>query len=163
MQGTADLQQHHFRPAKRRKFYRKRADTEERDTSEITAVPPTPVPDTHTISDEPYQNGHTSETYDNVGSEKSLSVATLIRQRKSLHRRKGGGIEFTNLNTLASASTTAQNGDVSAEKEDETPAKIRSVIERFAPQTGQVSETTDKHMYDSPVPHLYKSVARSIY
>lgn len=73
-----------------------------------------------------------------------LSVVELLRQRKVAQRKKAG-IEFTNLNTSAD-STTKQPKHALIEKPDDTPADIKQVIERFAPQTGQISEATDKHM-----------------
>ena len=80
--------------------------------------------------------------------ERQLSITDILRQRKAAQRRKGG-IEFTNLNT--SNTTTPQPSDALIEKDDDIPADIKSVIERFAPQTGQITETTDKHMYVPPV------------
>ena len=73
-----------------------------------------------------------------------LSVAEILRQRKAAVRRKGG-IEFTSSHTPVS--TAPQISDALVVKEDDIPAEIKSVIERFAPQTGQVSDVADKHMY----------------
>ena len=85
---------------------------------------------------------------DQISDEEPLSVAEILRQRKAALRRKGG-IEFSN--TSSYASTTAQTSDSLINNEDATPADIRSVIERFAPQTGQVSDVADKHMYAFPL------------
>lgn len=95
-------------------------------------------------------HGHLTATQDQKTDEEPLSVAEILRQRKTALRRKGG-IEFTNSHT--SAPSTPQASDALILKEDDTPADIKLVIERFAPQTGQVSDLADKHMYGPP-PYL---------
>ena len=94
-------------------------------------------------------HGHLTKTQDQKMDEEPLSVAEILRQRKAALRRKGG-IEFAN--NHASTSNTPQAGDALVVKEDDTPADIKSVIERFAPQTGQITDVADKHMYAIP-PH----------
>ena len=89
-------------------------------------------------------HAHVTQTQDEKPNEEPLSIAEILRQRKAALRRKGG-IEFSN--TQSSTSTEPQTNDALAAKEDDIPADIRSVIERFAPQTGQVSDVADKHMY----------------
>ena len=163
MQGAGHRSEHLFRPAKRRKFYRKRTDTDEQDTTEVASNPPTPASETQTVRAEPSRNGQPHNLPERAAPEDSSAVAELIRQRKSLHRRKGAGIGFTNLDTSTARPTSFLNQDVSAGAVDETPAKIRSVIERFAPQTGQVSEVTDKHMYAPSIPRLFDRMTRGIY
>ena len=78
-----------------------------------------------------------------------LSVAEILRLRKTLQRRKGG-IEFTNTALpLSSSPSVPHMSTALVEREDDgISPDIQSVISRFAPQTGQVSEETDKHMYD---------------
>lgn len=96
-------------------------------------------------------HAHLTDTQHFKTDEEPLSVAEILRHRKAALRRKGG-IEFTN--SLSSISTTPQTSDALAVKEDDTLADIRSVIERFAPQTGQVSDVADKHMYAFSLPTL---------
>lgn len=127
------------RPAKRRRCYRKRTETEEDDAPHVSA--PQSV---QTIDELVAQNGHTTKP-PTQAEEAPLSIAELVRQRKAIQRRRGG-IEFTNLNPATSTIDGPQHSDTLVEK-DETPADIKLVIGRFAPQTGQVSEATDKHMY----------------
>ena len=149
-ENSADLS----RPSKRRKFYRKRTDAED------PASPPpssttTPPPASMTVDELVSHHAHLTEAQDQKTDEEPLSVAEILRQRKAALRRKGG-IEFTNSHT--STSSTPQTSDALIPKEDDTPADIKSVIERFAPQTGQVSDVADKHMYAFPQPfHLTKS------
>ncbi len=123
-----------FRPNKRRKFYRRRSDTpDERAVvaaPSAAAIPPQPL----TVDELIAQNGP---------EELQLSVTEIVRQRKAAQRRRGG-IEFTNLNISSSA--VPQSSDALVETEDGVTADIKSVIDRFAPQTGQVSEAADKHM-----------------
>lgn len=145
------------RPPKRRRFYRKRTNTEEDDDPHVSAAQSVIVPDVQTIDELVAQNGHTTKS-PTQSEEAPLSVAELIRQRKAIQRRRGG-IEFTNLNPATSTIAVTQPSDALAEKDD-TPADIKLVIGRFAPQTGQVSEATDKHMYVWP-PLLPTATRRS--
>ena len=141
-QTSSDL----FRPAKRRKFYRKRNDSEDEDrpkAADSSVLPPEPM----TVDELIAREGDIPAPQEQSEEDRRLSIADILRQRKAAQRRKGG-IEFTNLNT--SNTTTPQPSDALIEKEDEIPADIKSVIERFAPQTGQITETTDKHMYVPP-------------
>ena len=90
-------------------------------------------------------HAHLTESHDKGTDEEPMSVAEILRQRKAAALRRKAGIEFTNIPT--STSTAPQTSDALAVREDETPADIKAVIERFAPQTGQVSDVVDKHMY----------------
>lgn len=132
------------RPAKRRRFYRKRTGTEEDDAPHVSAAQSVIVPKVQTIDELVARNGHITKP-PTQSEEAPLSVAELVRQRKAIQRRRGG-IEFTNLNPTTSTIDVPQHSDTLGEKDD-TPADIKLVIGRFAPQTGQVSEATDKHMY----------------
>lgn len=148
-QHSADF----FRPAKRRKCYRKRTDLEaEEDAPKPESHKSVPSPEPMTVDELIARNGHTTPPQEKSDKEAALSIAEILRHRKAIARRRGG-IEFTNDNP--SSSTTPQPSEALIEREDETPADIKSVIERFAPQTGQVTDTTDKHMYIFPLqPHL---------
>ena len=137
-----------FRPSKRRKFYRKRTDLDD-EGSPIPSSPP--HPHSMTVDELISHHAHLTDNHDLKADEEPLSVADILRQRKAALRRKGG-IEFTNSHT--STSNTPQTNDALILKEDDTLADIRSVVERFAPQTGQVSDVADKHMYVLPLPTL---------
>lgn len=155
MQEPSRIPADSSRPAKRRRFYRKRIDTTEDYTPHASAAPPLIIPDLPTMGDFVAQNGHTAKP-PTQSEEATLSVAELIRQRKAIQRRRGG-IEFTNLNPITTTLGARPHSDALVEK-DVTPADIKLVIGRFAPQTGQVSETTDKHMYVCP--SLLPTIAR---
>jgi hypothetical protein len=122
-----------FRPLKRRKFYRKRTDGDEAGAGddresqvETTALPPT----------EPLQE-NPNETDGPV----KLDIAEVLRLRKLRHRRNG--IEFTVARPPGSGSGTPQPD---ADEDDEmTPEEVKKVVNRFAPQTGQVMDV-NKHM-----------------
>jgi len=144
MQEPGHISADSSRPAKRRRFYRKRTDTEEDEAPHASAAQPVTTSELQTVDELVSQNGYTAKPLSHSG-EAPLSVADLIRQRKAIQRRRGG-IEFTNLYPATSATDVPQHSDTLVEKDD-TPADIKSVIGRFAPQTGQVSEATDKHMY----------------
>lgn len=137
-----------FRPSKRRKFYRKRTDVED-EGSPIPSSPPPPP--SMTVDELISHHAHLTDTQHLKPDEESLSVAEILRQRKAALRRKAG-IEFTN--SQPSTSTTPQTSDALVVKEDDTLADIRAVVERFAPQTGQVSDVADKHMYAFSLPTL---------
>ena len=139
-----------FRPSKRRKFYRKRTDAEDEGLPTLPSPPPPPPPpplESMTVDELISHHAHLNESQNEKADEEPLSVAEILRQRKAMMRRKGG-IEFTNSHT--SSSTTPHTSDALLVKEDDTPADIKSVIERFAPQTGQVADVADKHMYAIP-------------
>ena len=137
------------RPSKRRRFYRQRTDTPDEDVSDAPQVSTYPPEQLHSVEALVSRNGGAKENDDDTEGEGLLSVADLIRQRKAIQRRRGG-LEFNNLSPSMSTLNSTHPGGALVVKEDETPADIKSVIERFAPQTGQISETTDKHMYDLP-------------
>ena len=146
-QNLADL----FRPAKRRKAYRKRTDHEEEGPEPESHIPVPPL-EPMTVDELIARNGHNTPPKEKAQEETALSIAEILRHRKATARRRGG-IEFTNNNP--SNSTTPQPCDALIEREDEPPSDLKSVIERSAPHTGQVTETTDKHMYIFPLqPHL---------
>lgn len=149
LQGPDQPSPQTFRPAKRRRFYRKRTDAEDDDASDGPSFPKVATPQLQTVDELISHNGSVRSHGNNAEGEHPLSVADLIRQRKAILRRRGG-IEFTNLNPSISASNIAEPDDALIAREDDTPSDIKSVIERFTPQTGQVSETTDKHMYVRP-------------
>ena len=135
-----------FRPSKRRKFYRKRSDVE--DEGSPTPPPSAPPPESMTVDELISHHAHQTEAHDQRTDDEPLSIPEILRQRKAALRRKGG-IEFTNIPTSTSAAP--QTSDALVAKEDDTPADIKAVIERFAPQTGQVSDVADKHMYAFPL------------
>ena len=128
------------RPAKRRKFYRKRAETEDDgDGSVVTHGEPTASTELLTVEELISQNGHPA-TAEVQAEETKLSVAEVLRQRKAAQRRKGG-IDFSNTNTITTAPLTS---DALIVKEDPVE-QLKTVVDRFAPQTGQVADV-DKHM-----------------
>ena len=131
-----------FRPSKRRKFYRRRTDAEDRASPTLSSTPP--PPESMTLDQLISRHGHLAESQEQKTDEESVSVAEILRQRKAALRRKGG-IEFTKSHT--STPSTPQTSDALILKEDDTPADIKSVIERFTPQTGHISDVADKHMY----------------
>ena len=147
-----------FRPSKRRKFYRKRTDAEDEGPPNVSSAP-SPPPESMTVEELIFHHGHLTGSQDEKTAEEPLSVADILRHRKAALRRKGG-IEFTNSHT--SMPTTSQTSDALVVKEDDTPADIKSVIQRFAPQTGQVSDVADKHMYVFPPVPLFEAWMRRL-
>ena len=132
----------HFTPSsKRRKFYRKRTDAQ---YDAEPALSSAPSPQSMTLDQLIQNHAHPTQPHRQDADEEPSSVAEILRQRKAALRRKGG-VEFTNNST--STATASKPSDALTVKGDETPADIKAVVERFAPQTGQVSDVADKHMY----------------
>lgn len=133
-----------FRPFKRRKFFRKRlepgSDAEEDSTTkgnvQIDNTSEQPLP--------PSVDGR-----EQTDVEAQVSVAELLRRRRAAQKRRAG-IEFSNSTPVGDSSGTIipVAGDEILDNE-ENLNKILTVVDRFAPQTGQVADV-DKHMYAEP-------------
>lgn len=130
------------RPAKRRKFYRKRFEDEEPENSTIAASE-TPPSISLTLDELVIARGILPGTElqdDNSAS----SIADIIRQRKAAQRKRAG-IEFTNTTTAPKSSPATTSLSKALIGKDEVAADLEMVVNRFAPQTGQVADV-DKHM-----------------
>ncbi|KAI4195936.1 MAG: hypothetical protein LQ350_006870 [Teloschistes chrysophthalmus] len=132
-----------FRPFKRRNFFRKRvefgSDAEEDSTTksnvQIDSTSEQPLP--------PFVDGK-----EHADVEAQVSVAELLRRRRAAQKRRAG-IEFSNSTPVGESSNTIMSGtgDEILDNE-ESLHKILTVVDRFAPQTGQVADV-DKHIGDS--------------
>ncbi|KAI4178902.1 MAG: hypothetical protein L6R41_008150 [Letrouitia leprolyta] len=134
------------RPFKRRKFYRKRVETSF-DNETGTAEDPlsSNVPHLNTSDDPPNPSVTQSEGEENADGDPSLSISEIFRRRKAAQKKRGG-IEFSNSTSIPEGSALeARLGDEILDSEDSF-GKILTVVDRFAPQTGQVVDV-DKHMY----------------
>lgn len=147
LQTVASPQVSNPLPFKKRKVHRRRRPSEDdRDDSDTTPAPPTiaasvPVTTEELIS----RSSHNADAEIDEEEGKPMSVAEILRQRRGMLRRKGG-IEFRNDTTTGkSESSDAQAKNLLLEEED-TFNKIITVVDRFAPQTGQVADV-DQHMY----------------
>lgn len=162
-QNTApedELPQVTSRPFKRRKFHRKRpASPPNEDAaapfpaiSNTSALSPTVAGQCASISQLP-------DTEQQPISHPQLTIADILRQRQASQRRRGG-IEFTNSTPITESSIDkARHADPVLENEDSF-GKILTVVDRFAPQTGQVADV-DKHMYAAPKSSMALSECRS--
>ena len=142
-----------FRPLKRRKFYRKRPEDED---LEPVSAPGDGLQQHRKLDQLPDTKPNASGAEDGV-QDSIDPISSVLRQRKVQQRRRWG-IEFTNfpattsridLHTLPADNTSGEKDDVAAD--------VEAVINRFAPQTGQVADV-DKHMYVEPrsLPQLYR-------
>ncbi|KAI4259091.1 MAG: hypothetical protein LQ352_000885 [Teloschistes flavicans] len=130
-----------FRPFKRRKFIRKRvgssSDAEEDANTKGRDDTERPVP--------PSVDGK-----EQTDVETHLSVVELLRRRRAAQKRRAG-IEFSNATPVGESSSSSlilpKAGDDILDN-DESLDKILTVVDRFAPQTGQVADV-DKHIHDS--------------
>ncbi|KAL8860448.1 MAG: hypothetical protein Q9178_003107 [Gyalolechia marmorata] len=137
------------RPFKRRKFYRKQAGSPQSDqvTLADTQYSSNSTPNLPSVDDTPTDspnNGLVTVDDGDDDDHSSLSVAEILRRRRT-SQRKRAGIEFTNAAALpANSVVEAIAGEGFLEKEDSLD-KILTVVDRFAPQTGQVADV-DKHI-----------------
>ncbi|KAL8739832.1 MAG: hypothetical protein Q9190_007402 [Brigantiaea leucoxantha] len=133
-----------FRPAKRRKFYRKRASSENDDIA--TSEPQLDEDKSSrllTVDGLVSQNSAPPVADTNDADTAHVSVAELLRRRAAL--RKRAGIEFTNSATnSAYKDSSPPRGDAAPDSVNALD-KFSNVVDRFAPQRGLVADV-DKHM-----------------
>lgn len=134
-------------PSKRRKFYRKRETLEDEtvDDNSISTPSATPIA-SEALTIEELISHHANQSNLSSQHEEStqLTAADILRQRKTARRRRLG-IEFTNADNARPSTATPGTSNTLTEKDDITP-EIKTVVDRFAPQTGQVADV-DKHMW----------------
>ena len=117
-----------IRPSKRRKVYR------QRDAGEDLEVPP----EIHISSNPQQVDLDVAQVYpDELGT----SITNILKTRKSAKARKKG-IEFSN--TVGSKQNPSAISN-ELESRDGTLEDIATIVNRFAPQTGQVADV-DQHM-----------------
>ncbi|KAI9850333.1 MAG: hypothetical protein M1838_005838 [Thelocarpon superellum] len=151
-----------FRPGKRRKVYRKRADEDE----DVAVVATTTTTDAaavhaHDMSSQDrragavpsHQRKHAEE---GEAENTALHISEIVRLRRQAKQRRGG-LEFGAGQTsaaahshasgmaLVSAPPTTHGQGETVGHEDEVMEDVASVTNRFAPQTGQVADV-NKHM-----------------
>lgn len=133
-------------PFKRRKFYRKREpDDGEAHSSNGISEPVSPPATSEALSVEELVSQH-GDSLD-LGSTKEqsgrLSAAEILRRRKSAQRKRMG-VEFTTLCNTRADTTSLEPVNPPIEQNEPIP-EIKTVVERFTPQTGQVADV-NKHM-----------------
>lgn len=134
------------RPFKRRKFYRKRANSPDDEESSVEL----PVI-SNSVPDENAQTSKLSDTEEHANVNSPLTVAEILRRRKAAQRRRGG-IEFLNAGPVTENSAGEPRPGDEVLDNDDNLGKILTVVDRFAPSTGQVADV-DKHMYTNPDVH----------
>ncbi|KAL9014403.1 MAG: hypothetical protein Q9173_000951 [Seirophora scorigena] len=140
------------RPFKRRRFYRKRLDSPSSESGSA-AFPATSntITSSYTAPEQRARTSSLSDAEQHLTGHPQLTVAEILKHRKAAQRRRGG-IEFTNSTHVGESSVdTAARADQLLDNEDSL-GKILTVVDRFAPQTGQVADV-DKHMYAAPKSH----------
>lgn len=128
-----------FRPRKKQKTFRKRVTEDPDQESSANVITP------NTPSAEASNSVATSAEPEDDAS--GTAVADILRRRKLAHKPRGG-VEFTSASTRPTTSTAATEVDTVAPKatDDNAPAAI-DAVKRFAPQTGLVPDTLDKHIF----------------
>ena len=140
------------RPFKRRKFHRKRPDSPQSDHAALAetlcssnSTPDLPSIDNTSCEPPPPHSLEALDDDNNGDHRPSLSVAEILRRRRTAQRKRAG-IEFTNATAVPDSGVAeAVDGNGLLDKEASLD-KILNVVDRFAPQTGQVADV-DKHMY----------------
>lgn len=149
MQDDKPLTDPAFRPAKRRKFYRRRDNSDSNpEPHGITSLPlggisaQTPT----TLEELVKQARDSTDMVHEDDGEPQLLVAEVLRRRRAARNRRGG-IEFSNVghNTKLSSEPAHSTDALALVDKDDTMAVVKTVVNRFAPQTGQVADV-DKHM-----------------
>ncbi|MCJ1413710.1 hypothetical protein MMC32_000034 [Xylographa parallela] len=130
------------RPAKRRKFYRRRAESDQED---LAQAPQKTIPQQPSLTlDELVTSEGAAPDLCSHDEDARLSVAEILRQRKAAQRKRAG-IEFSNSSHGATNPATSQLSNALTTA-DSIPSAIDAVIDRFTPQTGQVIDVDNKHM-----------------
>lgn len=149
MQDDNPLTDSAFRPAKRRKFYRQRDKGDSNpEINGNTSLPiggisaQTPT----TLAELVDQARNSADMVHEDDAKSQLPVADIIRRRRAARNRRGG-IEFSNVGYSSKLNSEhAHSTDTLALVENnDTMAGVKTVVNRFAPQTGQVADV-DKHM-----------------
>ena len=146
----SDTQPESSRPAKRRKFYRKRATSEDEESNAVSrpSHSPSHLSPAQALHD-PADDDVASPPPIQGDDQSTVSIADLLRLRKAAQRKRGG-VEFTSAASNASPAPQPSTALIELEERQDVPENIKAVISRFAPQTGQVTEEADKHMYGPP-------------
>lgn len=140
-----------FKALKRKRHYRRRSD--EADTaSPQTKLVAAGGTDGQETSDKPAPDSEaeiTSPHLDHVqgNEDEPSSVAEILRRRQRLRNRRGG-IEFANgmIDPIVKTGTPVDEDDSDAGDEpNEASEEIPAIVNRFAPQTGQVADV-NQHM-----------------
>ena len=136
------------RPVKRRKFYRKRPEDEDLEPGSVPGAGVQLPPENRKLDPLLDTEANASDTGDGV-QDPIHPILSVVQQRKVQQRRRWG-IKFTNFPVTASRidSHILLSGNTSYDKDD-VVADVEAVVNRFAPQTGQVADV-DKHMYVKP-------------
>lgn len=134
-----------LRTFKRRKCYRKRAEIESPASgddikSESNEEEAKPLTLDELITRHGLDHNMTVED----GEDSQFSAAQILRQLKAVPKRRGG-IEFTIPTVNARTDSPEPEDSDHLKDKDATTQDIKTVVDRFAPQTGQVADV-DKHM-----------------
>ncbi|KAL8833843.1 MAG: hypothetical protein Q9170_004065 [Blastenia crenularia] len=134
------------RPFKRRKFYRKRVERPDGDGASSLAPQPNPFVPHRDTTESPLAPLISRSEDEEEGEDDAaqLSVIEIFRQRRLAQRRRAG-IEFTTSTSVPSSHAFQTRPIDEVLDNEDSFGKILNVVDRFAPQTGQVADV-DKHM-----------------
>ncbi|MCJ1397660.1 hypothetical protein MMC11_000856 [Xylographa trunciseda] len=130
------------RPAKRRKFYRRRAENEQED---LAQAPQRLLSQQPALTlDELITSQAAAPDLSSRDEEYRTSITEILRQRKATQRKRAG-IEFSNSSNGATNPAPSHFGNALVST-DGIPSVMDLAINRFTPQTGQVIDVDNKHM-----------------
>ncbi|KAL8715969.1 MAG: hypothetical protein Q9220_000636 [cf. Caloplaca sp. 1 TL-2023] len=134
-----------MRPFKRRKFIRKRATSPMNDGVDEAETPNTihTTPEHQDITRPLSRSTELLDVEDRIDENPRIPVAELLRRRRALKKR--AGIEFSNAIPTVEKSLAEFLPGEEFPDNDDSLHKVLTVVDRFAPQTGQVADV-DKHM-----------------
>lgn len=146
-QPVHPVQPIHPPPCKKRKVYRRRpqSEDEEEESVHIASPPTTTHSELMSLNEMIRLSSHNADAKADDKVETPFSVAEVLRQRKATQRRRGG-IEFRHGGTAVTHDSPGTQATSSPQDEEQKLDKIITVVDRFAPQTGQVADV-DQHMY----------------
>ena len=134
-------------PFKKRKFYRRRTGHDDEvpvETVNSNSAASAPLTEPMSLDQMIVAESRSSIPQKQDDIDAPLSVAELLRQRKALQRRKGG-IGFANTDDIRNTETADPQKNSTGTDQGKVLSKLVTVIDRFAPQTGQVADV-DQHM-----------------
>ncbi|KAL9596259.1 MAG: hypothetical protein Q9219_005920 [cf. Caloplaca sp. 3 TL-2023] len=135
-------------PSKRRRFYRKRVDSSpNHEAGPVEAPSSSSKPQLPTTKN--YRSPLSSssdEEEDDVFQDAQIPITEMLRRRRAAQKRRTG-IEFSNAAPAVNGGADGSRPDDEILDNEDSFNKILTVVDRFAPQTGQVADV-DKHIQD---------------
>ena len=132
-----------FRASKRRKIFRRR-ETGLSPAAEAQQAGGFPEPQTDPDASETTEAAHSTPGNITFDETRHTGFNEALRKRKAARSRRGG-VEFSREKDAKPEATQEDDSHALIQRED-APSALVEASQRFAPQTGVVSEKHDRHM-----------------